>query len=86
MAGVTLSRSDIKIVLSYRQADVPGMAGRIYDWLTRHYGHDNVFANLDSIPPGSDFLHDWLTRQEVLDPLPLVVSQTIAPHDPLPTS
>ncbi len=31
-----MSHSDLKIILSYRRADERGMAGRIYDWLTRH--------------------------------------------------
>jgi tetratricopeptide (TPR) repeat protein len=45
----------MKIVLSYRRSDAPGMAGRIRDWLAQHYGDGNVFMDIDSIPPGVNF-------------------------------
>jgi hypothetical protein len=45
----------MKIVLSYRRSDAPGMAGWIYDCLSQHYGDQSVFRDVDSIPFGVDF-------------------------------
>jgi tetratricopeptide (TPR) repeat protein len=47
--------SGSKICLSYRQSDTPGTAGRIFDRLAQHYGQENVFMDVDSIPAGIDF-------------------------------
>ena len=44
-----------KIALSYRRADSAAMAGRIFDDLSRHYGADDVFMDIDAIPLGMDF-------------------------------
>ncbi len=47
------------ILLSYRRADASGMAGRIFDRLSQHYGPGRVFIDIDNIPMGVDF-HDHL--------------------------
>jgi hypothetical protein len=44
-----------KIFISYRRDDSNDITGRIYDWLVRHFGEDNVFKDVDSIPLGVDF-------------------------------
>lgn len=44
-----------KLVISYRRADTPGMAGRIYDQLMEHFGRDSIFMDIDTIPFGVDF-------------------------------
>jgi TIR domain len=44
------------IFVSYRRNDSPGFAGRIGDRLISHFGHENVFIDIDSIPPGVDFV------------------------------
>jgi formylglycine-generating enzyme required for sulfatase activity len=44
-----------KIFLSYRRQDSAGVAGRIYDRLRSHFGHDAIFMDMDSIPFGVDF-------------------------------
>jgi tetratricopeptide (TPR) repeat protein len=54
----------MKIVLSYRRSDTKGTSGRIFDRLAQHYGHENVFMDVDSIPAGIDF-YDHI--QEVLN-------------------
>jgi hypothetical protein len=43
------------IFISYRRADAPAHAGRIYDRLVERLGKDNVYKDLDSTAPGADF-------------------------------
>lgn len=50
-----------KIFISYRRDDEPGFSGRIYDRLAERFGRDAVFMDVDSIPPGADFV-DHLER------------------------
>lgn len=45
-----------EIFLSYRRGDSPGYAGRLYDRLRDHFGADHVFRDLDTLPPGADFV------------------------------
>src|ERR1051326_5752660 len=59
----------MKIFISYRRADNPQVAGRIFDKLVDFYGADNVFKDVDSIPLGSDFrkkLEELLVACDVL--------------------
>jgi hypothetical protein len=44
-----------KIFISYRQADSIGITGRIYDRLEPHFGRENLFMDIDTIPLGIDF-------------------------------
>jgi formylglycine-generating enzyme required for sulfatase activity len=58
-----------KCFLSYRREDTADITGRIYDCLVRHYGAENVFQDVDSIPPGVDFrkqLSEAVGRCQVL--------------------
>jgi len=43
------------VFLSYRRADAPDAAGRIYDHLVSRFGKAKVFKDVDSIPVGLDF-------------------------------
>jgi TIR domain len=43
------------IFLSYRRGDTQWAARGIYDRLVNRYGHQNVFRDLDAIPPGVRF-------------------------------
>ena len=43
------------IFISYRREDSRGYAGRIYDRLSQHFGCDQVFMDIDSIEPGTDY-------------------------------
>jgi len=57
------------IFLSYRRDDSAGIAGRIYDRLVAHFGEDQIFMDVDSIPLGDDFpqiLNDAVSRCDVL--------------------
>lgn len=44
-----------KIFISYRRQDTQDVTGRIYDRLLRHLPQDDVFKDVDSIPPGEEF-------------------------------
>lgn len=46
----------IRIVISYRRQDSPGGAHRLRDSLARRFGRENVFLDIDSIPPGVDWV------------------------------
>lgn len=52
--------ANLKVFISYRRDDLHGHAqalvGRIYDRLSAHYGGENVFMDVDTIPPGVDFV------------------------------
>jgi hypothetical protein len=45
----------VKIFISYRRDDSAGYAGRLFDYLSAHFGAQNVFMDIDTIEPGEDF-------------------------------
>ncbi|MCS6305782.1 MAG: toll/interleukin-1 receptor domain-containing protein [Nitrospira sp.] len=52
------------IFISYRRADSQAITGRIHEHLAREFGAENVFKDVDTIPPGADFsvyYRKWLT-------------------------
>lgn len=54
-----------KIFISYRRADSQDFTDRLFDYMARHFGVENVFQDVgDStkIPPGVDFV-DYLAEQ-----------------------
>ena len=58
-----------KIFISYRRDDSIETTGRIYDQLASRFGSENVFMDVDTIPPGVDFrkhLHDAVARCDVV--------------------
>src|SRR4051812_43543626 len=58
-----------RFFISYRRDDSLDIAGRIYDRLAAHFGHDEVFIDVDTIPFGVDFrsfLTDWIAQCEVV--------------------
>ncbi len=44
------------IFISYRREDEPAFAGRLFDRLEGHFGSQTLFMDIDSIPPGKDFV------------------------------
>ncbi|HET9731022.1 MAG TPA: PASTA domain-containing protein [Acidimicrobiia bacterium] len=46
----------LRVFLSYRREDAAGYAGRLFDALVAKFRHDNVFMDIDTISPGSDFV------------------------------
>jgi hypothetical protein len=58
-----------RIVISYRREDSKWITGRIFDRLENHFGHGNVFMDIDNVPLGKDFrdhLHDALSQCDIL--------------------
>ncbi len=45
------------IFINYRRKDSAAYAGRIYDRLSKHFGHKNCFMDIDNIAPGEVFIH-----------------------------
>ncbi len=45
-----------RIFINYRRQDSEGYVGRLYDHLVQHFHRDDVFMDVDSIPPGADFV------------------------------
>lgn len=45
----------MKMFISYRRDDSAGYAGRLFDYLSAHFGAANVFMDIDTIQPGEDF-------------------------------
>src|SRR6185295_3762066 len=44
-----------KIFISYRREDSLDATDRMYERLREHFGVENVFMDVDTIPPGTDF-------------------------------
>lgn len=58
-----------KIFISYKREDVIGVSISLFDRLTKEFGKDNVFKDLDSIPIGSDFrkeLSDAINNSDIV--------------------
>ncbi len=45
-----------RIFINYRRIDTEGHVGRIYDHLVQHFDAKDIFADIESIKPGQDFL------------------------------
>ena len=45
-----------RIFISYRREDAAGEAGRLADHLSRRFGRGQVFLDIDTIDPGTDFV------------------------------
>jgi DNA polymerase len=45
-----------RIFINYRRQDTEGYVGRLYDHLLKHFDHDDIFMDVDSIQPGVDFM------------------------------
>ena len=43
------------IFISYRREDSAAEAGRVYDWISIHFGKDQTFIDVDNIQLGEDF-------------------------------
>ena len=64
------------IFISYRRADSISISGRIFDRLELLYGRDNVFKDVDNIPPGVDF-RDFINEAiQDCDVMLVIIGQT----------
>ena len=61
MAGSIPSATSGRIFISYRREETAYPAGWLYDRLTGHFGHGQVFKDVDSIQLGDDFV-EVITR------------------------
>ena len=58
-----------KIFINYRRGDDPGNTERLFDRLEQAFPRDQLFIDVDSIPPGHDFvrvLEDRVAECDVL--------------------
>ncbi len=62
-----------KIFVSYRRDDASSEAGRITDWLDRHFGEDEVFMDINALEPGVDFVQMIEEAVEAIDALITVI-------------
>jgi formylglycine-generating enzyme required for sulfatase activity len=72
-----------RIFISYRRQDAKYQARSIYAAFAREVGRENVFMDVDSIPPGANFrkiLKDWVDQCEIL--LALIGPEWIDARDP----
>jgi formylglycine-generating enzyme required for sulfatase activity len=72
-----------RIFISYRRQDSKYQARSIYAAFAREVGRENVFMDVDSIPPGANFrkiLKDWVDQCEVL--LALIGHEWLDVRDP----
>jgi hypothetical protein len=63
------------VFISYRREDSGGFAGRIYDRLASRLGRENVFFDVDTIPPGRDFVDVLSERVGKCDALLVVIGK-----------
>lgn len=61
------------IFISYRREDSAPYAGRLYDRLCARFGTDQVFMDVDDIPPGADFAAHIGARAASCDAMIVVV-------------
>jgi hypothetical protein len=61
------------VFISYRREDTLGSAGRIYDRLSRRLGRQNIFFDVDNIPPGADFFEVLTERVVACDVLIVII-------------
>ncbi|HEX2449121.1 MAG TPA: toll/interleukin-1 receptor domain-containing protein [Methyloceanibacter sp.] len=57
----------------YRRNDSQGMAGRLFDRLEQEFSHDQLFYDVDDIPPGEDFVAYLNKKVEACDVLLAVI-------------
>jgi actin-like ATPase involved in cell morphogenesis len=62
-----------KVFLSYRRDDSPHASGRLRDQLAVAFGEQNVFFDVDSIPPGRDFREVIAAEMQEADVVVLMI-------------
>ena len=64
------------IFISYRREDSAPYAGRIYDRLCAQFGSDQVFMDVDDIPPAADFTAQIGAKVGSCDSMIVVIGKT----------
>jgi hypothetical protein len=66
------------IYLSYRRMEAGGHAGRLVDYLSRHFGRGSVFRDIDTIRRGEDFAQAIESALNACDVVLVVIGNTWA--------
>jgi len=66
------------IYLSYRRMEAGGHAGRLVDYLSRHFGPSSVFRDIDTIRRGEDFSQAIESALNACDVMLVVIGNTWA--------
>jgi hypothetical protein len=61
------------VFINYRRSDAADIAGRLFDRLEQEFSRDQLFFDVDSIPPGKDFVAYLNKQVEACDVLLAVV-------------
>jgi hypothetical protein len=65
----------LSFFLSYRRDDSGGHTGRLYDALSAHFGDDQVFLDIDTLPLGIDFANEIAKKVLVCDALLAIIGR-----------
>jgi hypothetical protein len=63
------ARQGRRIFICYRHEDTAFLAGLLFDWLTSHFGADQVFKDVESIELGDNFVDVIINAVETCDVL-----------------
>lgn len=63
------------IFINYRRDDAPGMAGRLFDHLARHFSRRGLFMDVDAMKPGLDFVKQLDAQVSQCDVLLAIIGQ-----------
>ncbi len=70
------------IFINYRRDDAPGVAGRLYDHLSRRFPKRDLFMDVDAMKPGFDFVKQLDAQVSQCDALLAVIGpQWLAARD-----
>jgi hypothetical protein len=65
-----------RIFINYRRDDTPGVAGRLFDYLTTKYSRRELFMDVDAMEPGRDFAKQLASQVSQCN----VLLAVIGPH------
>jgi hypothetical protein len=65
----------MRTFISYRRDDSSSVVGRIYDYLSEHFGSDAIFKDVDSIGLGADFREEISRALRNSDAVLIVIGQ-----------
>lgn len=64
-----------RIFVNYRRGDGPGFAGRLFDRLEQLFRSDQLFLDVDNIPPARDFTAVLASEVEKCEMLLVVIGR-----------
>lgn len=69
------AKHKLNVFISYRRDDSSGNAGRLFDWLARDFGRENIFLDTDKIAGGEEFARVLAERLKCSDVLLAVIGK-----------